>query len=94
MSAEWPMTLQQFQELKVWHARQGHRHPVERQLWDAVLTVWLLGWVGAPTALLLHIGWAEAACVSVLFLPGLYVSVRRWLHNKRRLRCDWIVALR
>jgi hypothetical protein len=94
MFAEWPMTLQQFQELKVWHARQGHRHPVERQLWDAVLTVWLLGWVGAPTALLLHIGWAEAACVSVLFLPGLYVSVRRWLHNKRRLRCDWIVALR
>jgi hypothetical protein len=88
------MTLQQFHELKVWHARQGHRHPVERQLWDAVLTVWLLGWVGAPTALLLHIGWAEAACVSVLFLPGLYVRVRRWLHNKRRLRCDWIVALR
>ena len=88
------MTLQQFQELKVWHLRQGHRHPVERHIWDVVLTVWLVGWVGAPTAFLLHAGWAEAACLSVLFLPGLYVSARRWLHNKRRLRCDWIVALR
>ena len=88
------MTLQQFQELKLWHQRQGQRHPVERALWDAVLTVWLLGWIGAPTAFLLHAGWAELACLSVLFLPGIYVAVRRRLHNKRRLRCDWIVALR
>ena len=88
------MTLQQFHELKVWHARQGRRHPVEKSLWDVVLTVWLVGWVGAPTAFLLHLGWAELACFSVLFLPGLYVALRRWLHNKRRLRCDWIVALR
>ena len=88
------MKLQQFQELRVWHLRQGHRHPIEKNLWDAVLTVWLLGWVGAPTAFLLHAGWAEVACLSVLFLPGGYVGMRRWLHNKHRLRCDWIVALR
>lgn len=88
------MTLHQFQELKLWHQRQGRRHPVEKALWDTVLTLWLLGWVGAPTALMLQDGWAEAACVAVLFLPRLYVAVRRRLHNKRRLRCDWIVALR
>jgi hypothetical protein len=88
------MTLQQFQDLRLWHLRQGHRHPVERSLWDTVVTVWLLGWIGAPTALLLHLGWAEAACFSVLFLPGLYVAARRRLHNQRRLRCDWIVALK
>ena len=88
------MTLDQFQELKVWHLRQGRRHPVEKFIWDLVLTVWLMGWVGAPAALLLQIGWALAACLSVLFLPGLYVTTRRWLHNTRRLRCDWIVALR
>ena len=88
------MTLDQFHELKVWHVRQGHRHPVERFIWDAVLTVWLLGWVGAPTAFLLQVGWAAAGCVSVLFLPGLYVGLRRQLHNRRRLRCDWIVALK
>jgi hypothetical protein len=88
------MTLQQFQELRLWHLRQGRRHPVEKALWDLVLTVWLLGWVGAPTAFLLHLGWAEAACLAVLFLPGLYVGARRRLHNQRRLRCDWIIALR
>ena len=88
------MKLQQFQELRIWHLRQGRRHPVEKALWDIVLTTWLLGWVGAPTAFLLHLGWAEFACLSVLFLPGAYVSMRRHLHNKRWLRCDWIVALR
>ena len=88
------MTLQQHQELRLWHLRQGRRHPVEKALWDLVLTVWLLGWVGAPTAFLLHSGWAELACLSLLFLPGAYVAARRHLHNRRRLRCDWMVALR
>ena len=88
------MTLQQFQELKLWHMRQGRRHPVEKALWDTVLTVWLVGWVGAPTAFMLQLGWAEIACLSVLFLPGLYVAARRRLHDKHLLRCDWIVALR
>jgi hypothetical protein len=87
------MTLQQFQELKVWHQRQGARHPVEKALWDMVLTVWVLGWVGGPTALLLQAEWAELGCLAALFLPGLYVAARRRLHNQRRLRCDWIVAL-
>ncbi len=88
------MKLQQFQDLKRWHLRQGRRHPVERALWDGVLTVWLLGCVGSPTAFLLHSGWAELACLSVLFLPGMYVAMRRRLHAKRLLRCDWIIALR
>ena len=87
------MTLQQFQDLRLWHLRQGQRHPVERSLWDAVLTAWLLGCVGAPTALLLHLGWAEAACACALVLPGRYVALRRRLHRAKRLRCDWIVAL-
>jgi hypothetical protein len=85
--------LHQFEELKIWHLRQGRRHPVEKNLWDTVLTAWLIGCVGAPAAFLLHAGWAEVACLSALFLPGLYVTLRRWLHNKHLLRCDWIVAL-
>ena len=88
------MTLQQFHELKVWHLRQGHRHPVERAVWNAVLTLWMLGWVGMPAAFVLHAGWAELTCLGVLFLPGLYVTLRRRLHARRRLRCDWMVALR
>jgi hypothetical protein len=88
------MTLAQLQELKVWHFRQGRRHPVEKALWDLVLTIWLLGWIGAPTALLLELAWAELACIGALFVPSLYVALRRHLHNKRRLRCDWIIALK
>ena len=86
------MTLQQFHSLKDWHHGHG-RHPVEKNIWDTVLTLWLMGWVGAPTAFLLHAGWAEAACLSVMFLPGLYVTLRRRLHRAGWLRCDWISAL-
>ena len=87
------MRLQEFHALKDWHHQHG-RHPVEKNTWEAVLTVWLLGWVGAPTAFVLNAGWAEAACLGVLFLPGAYVALRRRLHRSGRLRCDWIGALR
>jgi hypothetical protein len=88
------MTLLQFHALKVWHARHGERQPFEKHVWDLVLTAWLSGWVGAPTALLLHVGWALLGCIGVMFLPGGYVRLRRWLHRRRLVRCDWIVALR
>jgi hypothetical protein len=88
------MTLQQHHALKVWHSRQGRQHPLEKATWDLVLTLWLVGWVGGPAALLLGAGWAELACLAVLFLPGRYVALRRALHRTRRLRCDWIAALR
>ena len=88
------MTLQQYHELNVWHLRQGRRRPVEKAIWETVLTLWLMGWVGGPAAFLLDRTWAELACLSVLFLPGLYVALRRELHRTRRLRCDWMVALR
>jgi hypothetical protein len=87
------MTLHQFHALKVWHTRQGDRHPIERAMWDAVLTLWLAGWVGGPAAFLLDRPWAELACLGVVFLPGCYVSVRRQLHRAQRLRCDWMAAL-
>ena len=86
------MRLHEFHSLKVWHQQHG-RHPVEKNVWDGVLTVWLLGWVGAPTAFMLNEGWAEAACLGVLFLPSLYVGLRRRLHRRGLLRCEWISAL-
>jgi hypothetical protein len=86
------MRLNDFHALKTWHRQHG-RHPVEKNVWDAVLTIWLTGWVGSPTAFMVHSGWAEAACLSVLFLPGLYVTMRRRLHRHGLLRCEWISAL-
>jgi hypothetical protein len=87
------MRLQQFHALKVWHRQHG-RHPVEKNVWDGVLIMWLAGWVGVPTAFMIDSGWAEGACLSVLFLPNLYVALRRRLHRAKLVRCDWIGALR
>jgi hypothetical protein len=88
------MTLEQFHDLKLWHQRHVREQPFEKHIWDVVLTLWLAGWVGAPTAFLLHARWAIAVCAAMLLLPGSYVALRRRLHLTRVLRCDWIEALR
>ena len=88
------MTLDQLHELRLWHQRHVHDRPLEKHVWDTVLTLWMMGWVGGPTALLIHMRWAAIVCLALLFLPGAYVWLRRKLHRAHVLRCDWIVALR
>jgi hypothetical protein len=88
------MTLQQLHALKVWHRRHHRDHPVEKNTWEGVLTVWLMGWAGAPAALLIGEIWAEPLCLCAWFLPGAYVALRYKLHRSGRLRCDWLNALR
>ena len=88
------MTLAQLHDLKVWHQRHWRQQPVEKQVWDVVLTLWLAGWVGFPSAWITHATWAEATCIPLLFLPSLYVAIRLRLHRAGMLRCDWSVALR
>lgn len=87
------MTLDQFQDLKRWHQRHGERW-VESAVWNTVMTLWMVGWVGAPTAWVLHRDSAALAVLLLVFVPGAYVALRRALHRRGRLRCDWIVALR
>jgi hypothetical protein len=87
------MTLGQFEQLKAWHQRHRREQPLEKHAWEMVVTFWLAGWVGFPSAYLIHAGWAEATCVALLFLPGSYVALRRWLHRAGIVRCDWTVAL-
>ena len=88
------MTLAQFESLKAWHQRHWREQPLEKHAWDVVLTLWLAGWVGMPSAFLVHARWAEAACIALLFLPSLYVAARRRLHRAGLVRCDWTAALR
>jgi hypothetical protein len=87
------MTLQQFQSLKLWHSSH-HNRPLERNVWDAVLTLWMCGWIGGAAALLLSEPWAWVGCFALLFLPNAYVGWRARLHRQGRLRCDWITAVR
>ena len=87
------MTLQQFQSLKSWHSHH-HNRPMERNTWDAVLTLWMCGWIGGAAALVLSAPWAWVACFGLLFVPNAYVGLRARLHAQGRLRCDWIGAVK
>ena len=40
------MTLNELQRIKKWHVAHRADHPVEYHLWDAILTLWVMGWVG------------------------------------------------
>jgi hypothetical protein len=87
------MTLRQLALIKRWHVQHRHRHPVEFQAWDAMLTAWMLGWIGAPAALILDAPGGMVGCVFLTLLPSLYVWCRESLHRRGRLRCDWLDSL-
>jgi hypothetical protein len=84
------MNVRQMSMLKRWFVDHRERSPLEYHVWDAVLTMWLMGWMGVPPALLLHWSWALALCVLLYFAPPAYVRLRRRLHASGRLRCDWL----
>jgi hypothetical protein len=86
------MTLQQLSTLRRWHADHQRRCPVEYQAWETVLTLWVLGGVGLPVSVLLERPATAAACLAALVTPRLYVALRRLLHRRRWLRCDWLSA--
>jgi hypothetical protein len=88
------MTLQQLTVVKRWHVLHRRDRPVEFHAWDAVLTLWLLGWLGIPAELILWQLYGLVASAALLFAPGAYVSLRRHLHRRGRLRCDWLEAAR
>jgi len=88
------MKLAELHDLKEWHQRHWRRQPLEKHVWDIVLTFWLAGWVGFPSAWLVHAGWAELTCFALLFLPNGYVALRRGLHRAHIVRCDWSTLLR
>ncbi|MEK8032617.1 hypothetical protein AACH06_17490 [Ideonella sp. DXS29W] len=84
------MTFNQLSAMKAWMVDHRHGQPVEYHAWDAVLTLWLMGWMGAPAFIVLDNLWAEVACVALFFVPRAYLSLRRRLHTRQRLRCDWL----
>jgi hypothetical protein len=87
------MKLAQLENLKAWHQRHWRERPVEKHVWDIVLTFWLAACGGLPSAFLLHARWGAAACFALFFLPNGYVALRRRLHRAGLIRCDWVVVL-
>ena len=88
------MTLQQLATIKRWHLTHPQGRPVESQLWDDMLTCWVLGWMGVPVAVLLAPELGVLACVLLYFAPSAYVGLRRRLHRRGLLRCDWLGSTR
>jgi hypothetical protein len=88
------MTLRQMSMLKRWHVLHRDRLPVEYHVWDAMLTLWLIGWMGVPPGLLLHWTWGIGACIAMFFAPPAYVWLRTRLHRSGALRCEWLPVLR
>lgn len=86
------MNLQQLSMVRRWHVQHRHHHPVEFQIWDLMLMLWVLGGVGAPVSLMLQGGAALGACLVAFAAPTVYVALRKGLHRSRRLRCDWLPA--
>jgi hypothetical protein len=87
------MTLNQLSMIKRWHQTHHRDHGLEYQLWDAMLTCWVLGWMGLPAAVLLAPQAGLPVCLLLYLAPTLYVSLRGRLHRRGVLRCDWLSAL-
>ena len=88
------LTLDQLQRIKEWHVAHRADHPLEYQLWDALLTFWIMGWVGWLPAFVFGVPWAYPLCLLAIWLPRLYVDWRVRAHRARRLRCDWLHCAR
>lgn len=86
--------LTELQRIKKWHVAHRGEHPLEYHLWDTVLTMWLMGWVGWLPAFVLDACWALPLCAVAILVPRLYVNWRQQAHIKQRLRCDWVDCIR
>lgn len=88
------MTLQQLASIKHWYLTHPLGHHVEHQVWDGVLSAWVMGWAGLPAAWFTQSAALLMLCGVLLPLPGLYVALRRRLHRQGRLRCEWLASAR
>jgi hypothetical protein len=88
------MTLEQMSSIKRWHLGHRHRHPVEGLAWDLVLTLWVMSLPGVVVGLLIDSQPLSFACLTTAVLPSCYAGLRRVLHNRGLLRCDWLGAVR
>jgi hypothetical protein len=86
------MDLDTLQRIKRWTVSHQKDHPVEYHAWDAMLTVWLMGWVGWIPAFTFEALWAAPLLALAMSAPALYVHWRAKAHRARRLRCDWLAV--
>ena len=84
------MDLDTLQRIKRWHVAHQREHPLECRVWDMMLTLWVIGWVGWIPAFCFGAIWAAPLLFFAMSAPTMYVTWRVRAHQARRLRCDWI----
>lgn len=86
------MTITELQRIKQWHVAHRADHPVEYHLWDMMLTLWVMGWVGWLPAWAFEQLWSTPLCVLSTLAPSLYAAWRQRAHRQHKLRCDWLAG--
>jgi hypothetical protein len=87
------LTLAQLQRVKLWHAAHEREGTLEYRIWQLVLTVWLMGWMGWLPAFVFDANWAYPLCVAGMLLPQAYICARARAQSAGLLRCDWLHLL-
>jgi hypothetical protein len=86
------LPIRELQRIRQWHVAHRAEHPLEYELWDAVLTIWLMGWVGWLPVYALEDWWLAPLCAVAMMSPRLYVGWRERAHERHQLRCDWLAV--
>ena len=87
------ITLTQLHRLKLWREARHASHPVERWMWETVLTLWMMGWIGWLPAFASEASWAYPLCLLGMLSPGIYVYWRARAHQAGQLQCEWLHLL-
>lgn len=80
------------QRIKMWMRAHEQDQRLEYEAFDAVLTLWLIGWVGLVPSVILQLWWLLPLCLLAVKAPSFYVNWRISAHAKGKLRCDWLDA--
>lgn len=87
------LSLAQLQRVKNWHATEHATHPAEHRVWEAVMTLWVMAWIGWLPAYTFEAAWAYPLCLLGVMMPRLYIGLRTHAHHSGRLKCDWLKLL-
>jgi hypothetical protein len=94
LSAKYPrIGILHLQRIKVWMRAHENSNQLEYEAFDAVLSIWLMGWVGILPTMILQLWWLLPLCVLALKTPSLYVAWRIAADAKGSLRCDWLALI-
>jgi hypothetical protein len=86
------LPFKELHRIRQWQVAHSEDHPLEFELWDAVITVWLMAWVGCLPMVALEAWWVAPLCALGIMSPQLYVGWRARAHAREQLRCDWLPA--